>query len=707
FDVWGVRRKLVKIQQQTGNLDRAISSCKQAIEINPTLNWFDRRLEDNLSKLEQHDLAINYYRSLLEAEPNNIKWLHPLGQRLVKIQEWDEAIIVYRHAIELEANNDLFHRRLADTLQQKGLLDEAVASYQKAIEINPNFSWSYYNLGETLRKLTKWDEAIIAYRHAIELEANNHLFHRKLADALQQKGLLDEAVASYQKAIEINPKFSWSYYNLGETLRKLTKWDEAIIAYRHAIELEANNDLFHRRLADVLQQKGLLDEAIYNYQKAIEINPKSCLYYAALGNAYIKQQNFSEAVPYLIQALKMRPNNYEVHKNIEYILKKQGRYQAIKIWKSQKKFPQEWLRKFFNFTEDWEVTSDSPQTNITRIKIHSASQIALLPSQTIDTKIHRYFQDQKAKLVEGFVALIPEGRAYVASGVTGVITSDNKLIKDISTGCAEIFISPSDLSPVHYIEGNVAFLSAKWGCGNYFQWMFGVFVRLYLLQKSSLISTIDKFVFNEFRKNFHKDTLRFLGIPEEKVIESKTFPHIKAKQLIVPSLTLTGKPDYLKITKWGGNFLRDLFLKPEKISSSSRKQQRIYISRKLALFRRIVNEDRVVSLLEKFGFVAVTLESMSIEEQALVMAGARVIVTPHGAGLTNLIFCNPGTKVIEIFSPQYINPGYSKVCSLYSLPHYHLICEDYKDDSSVEHPWGPDIVVNLDRLLKILELAGV
>ena len=121
-------------------------------------------------------------------------------------------------------------------------------------------------------------------------------------------------------------------------------------------------------------------------KKQIEINPKSCWHYAALGNAYVQQQNFLEAIPFLIQALKMRPDQYNVHRKIEYILTKQGRHKEAHLWKSQQKLPQNWLRKFFNLTEDYEITSESSEKNLTRIKIYPYTEFNLLSSQTIEPK---------------------------------------------------------------------------------------------------------------------------------------------------------------------------------------------------------------------------------------------------------------------------------------------------------------------------------
>ncbi|HBW56875.1 MAG TPA: hypothetical protein DEF27_03370, partial [Oscillatoriales bacterium UBA8482] len=60
----------------------------------------------------------------------------------------------------------------------------------------------------------------------------------------------------------------------------------------------------------------------------------------------------------------------------------------------------------------------------------------------------------------------------------------------------------------------------------------------------------------------------------------------------------------------------------------------------------------------EWGVVPVELETLSVAEQARLFAHAKVIIAPHGAGLTNLMFCSPETIVIELVSPHYIRHYY-------------------------------------------------
>ena len=73
------------------------------------------------------------------------------------------------------------------------------------------------------------------------------------------------------------------------------------------------------------------------------------------------------------------------------------------------------------------------------------------------------------------------------------------------------------------------------------------------------------------------------------------------------------------------------------------------------------------------GFIMVELETLSVNAQARLFSSAEIIVGAHGAGFANLTFCQPGTIVIEIFSPTYITPLYWAISSFGNLKHHYFI----------------------------------
>ena len=161
--------------------------------------------------------------------------------------------------------------------------------------------------------------------------------------------------------------------------------------------------------------------------------------------------------------------------------------------------------------------------------------------------------------------------------------------------------------------------------------------------------------------------------------------------------------------KWTCEFLRREFL-PERIREIDKldRPERIYISRAKARRRKVINEAEVLKFLGKFGFKDVSLELMSIAEQALLFYSAKVVITPHGAGLTNLAFCSPKVKVIEIFSPNYVNCCYWILSNWVGAEYYYIFGEGKMPPEYMD-PFqrAEDILINLGTLSDAIKFAGV
>jgi capsular polysaccharide biosynthesis protein len=118
-----------------------------------------------------------------------------------------------------------------------------------------------------------------------------------------------------------------------------------------------------------------------------------------------------------------------------------------------------------------------------------------------------------------------------------------------------------------------------------------------------------------------------------------------------------------------------------------------------------------LEVLSQFGFVSILPESMSLVEQIAYFEGAEVIVAAHGSGLTNTIFCHPGTKVIELVSPHYISHYYWGSSQYLKLEHYFLAGEAFEcypiRQLMYQNSLTEDILVNLSSLKKMVEVVGL
>ncbi|MGL4378867.1 MAG: tetratricopeptide repeat protein, partial [Microcoleaceae cyanobacterium] len=690
-------QKLGEIFLKLEEWQKAVITYEKAIKINPDFSWSYYSLGDALFKLEKWDKAAQAYEKSIQLNPDFWGAYHNLGDTLFQLKKHENAIRAYRRATELNPEFPWSYHNLGLAFSELEQWEDAASAYRKAIELNPDNSWYYANLAKALEPIGQWEELLGVYRHLIELNPGSHIYYEQLGNALLKLDKLEDAVAMSQKLIELNPDVSWYYYhlgilllksekwhdaiasfqkaiqlnaesswfylNLGEGFSKLENWEEAQAAYKRAIELDSNNSWFYELLGKNLEKQGKLDDAIAAHKKALEISPNCYWHYYDIAQIFSQQEKWDDAIVFYIKTLKIHPDHSPCYEALGMILQKKGDPSGANSCLFLNKLPIDLLKKYGKFTEDL-VTNSKLEPDITRRTIYPVNYIDLQPSITLAPNLHEAFKVTPTREPESFIAIVPNARVWGSASTSAVITSNQKLVADISTGSAELIVLSEQLPPPVKIDGTVAFLSVQWGHNNYYHWMIDLISRFALLIHSGIpLELIDKFVVNTHVLPYQQETLQLLGIPPNKIIQSSQTNHFLATRLIVPSPL---RLEDFRSSQWVCSFLKSQFCLPQ-FRENSPYAKRIYISRSHASYRKIINEEEMMTFLAKYGFQKVTFESMSFAEQVACMAVAEVVIAPHGAGLTNLVFCAPQTKVIEIFSPEYVANCYwqiSHTCQL-------------------------------------------
>jgi hypothetical protein len=182
-------------------------------------------------------------------------------------------------------------------------------------------------------------------------------------------------------------------------------------------------------------------------------------------------------------------------------------------------------------------------------------------------------------------------------------------------------------------------------------------------------------------------SLEVMGYSEGEYCEWNFFSaHVK--HLVIPS--------YPELTSSAVSWLRKRML-GHITRTNIRPHKRIYISRNDSHKRRVVNERELVRMLTSFGFEKFLLSQMSVEDQLKLFSEAEIVVGPHGAGLTNLLW-GKNISVIELLG-YYIRPHYARLCN--SVGHkYHCVrC------SQVDKSYNSDIFADIESVK--LELVSI
>lgn len=127
--------------------------------------------------------------------------------------------------------------------------------------------------------------------------------------------------------------------------------------------------------------------------------------------------------------------------------------------------------------------------------------------------------------------------------------------------------------------------------------------------------------------------------------------------------------------------------------SSSDYPDRIYVSRENlpGRGRNVTNRAELNSVLEEFEIEVCTPETRSLADQVRLYENAEIIVGPHGAGLTNMIFSR-NASVIELLSTPY--PMYEHLAQLSGHEYRVLKCGDQTDHHAPIEV-GPDALRSL------------
>jgi capsular polysaccharide biosynthesis protein len=99
-------------------------------------------------------------------------------------------------------------------------------------------------------------------------------------------------------------------------------------------------------------------------------------------------------------------------------------------------------------------------------------------------------------------------------------------------------------------------------------------------------------------------------------------------------------------------FLRRSFLSRADVTYDS--PRRFYLQR-VGKFRGIINDREVMEYFRGRGWGIVDTESLTQAQQIRLFSQAEMICAPHGAGLTNLLWCQPGCKVLELCASSFLN----------------------------------------------------
>ncbi len=184
------------------------------------------------------------------------------------------------------------------------------------------------------------------------------------------------------------------------------------------------------------------------------------------------------------------------------------------------------------------------------------------------------------------------------------------------------------------------------GSTNYYHWLLEYLPRLSLLDRHPEYDSLPLIIDAGLHPNLLA-ALEQVNLKRRPLIEIESSRCYAMHRLVVPSRLVKMPFDYRPGARV---FDDDVVFSPAAIDYLRRAfahfmtgaegaaWRRIYVPRRGAKYRELLNEAEIMALFETEGYEIVYPEKLSFEEQVRLFSEAAVIAGPSGAGMTNILF---------------------------------------------------------------------
>ena len=321
--------------RKSGNIQKAVETCKQAISENENDAQLHIKLGDLYMEwhLDIHqsqlyaDEAITEYQRALEASVDSYEIYFKIAMAFYYKRDLDKALNYFKLALEHNTKSANANYMIAEIFMKKGDLIEAIEYAKQAIEIAPLSSsranMLIYNIAALLRKKSPWRRLKYLFASILTLpfdkyaikEVCNKLSYLQFLPLLIRitlmiwfKDFTPKLLDVYREAIDKAPGFSSLYVNLGLIYQELNRYEDAACEYKMAIWLDSLNIKAYNFLCSLYEEMKDFEKAIQTCAKLIELQPYNAEYHSKMAQYLYLAGEIDAAVEHYQTAITLKPN---------------------------------------------------------------------------------------------------------------------------------------------------------------------------------------------------------------------------------------------------------------------------------------------------------------------------------------------------------------------------------------------------------------
>lgn len=301
------------LYEQTGRYAKAVDAYLEANNYFPEEHKILFAVGRLYEQLDNHSMALNYYRQILEDEDPEEFYQQLIYRRVGEIwlerEQPARARPAFRNVLELNPTEDEAHYNLGVAYFRENIFDRAITAFSDAVRLFPESEIYRYDLARALFLHGERAQAREQFQTVLSYH-ENHIDAQKMLSFIEYNwGMMDsaargfklsleasldeqetawmllqlgniamykndftEAMAYYQEVIETY-QLPEAYYNLGLCFLVQEKWDRALSVFELALEKGLETDKIRQGLGYLFFNRGLYQTAQGQFERAAELAP--------------------------------------------------------------------------------------------------------------------------------------------------------------------------------------------------------------------------------------------------------------------------------------------------------------------------------------------------------------------------------------------------------------------------------------------------
>src|SRR5450432_2523428 len=265
-------------------------------------------LGSTYEQLKRYKDAIDAFRHAIELDRDNLDAIRGLAENLLNDGQTDAALEQYKIIADANPEDAQTYLRMAEIYRKSGKFDQALESLKKAGSMVQDSIEVPYNMAAVYQAQGRYDEAIQVLQDLLkkgekpdnsytQAEKNNRsVFLERLGTIYRDNKNDTQAIETFRKMLALGDENAErGYQQIIDTYREAKQWQQATDTAKEAVQKLPNNRSLKMVYAAQLSDMGQPDAGLQQVKALLKGTPEDRDVYITLSQMYSRLKRWPEA----------------------------------------------------------------------------------------------------------------------------------------------------------------------------------------------------------------------------------------------------------------------------------------------------------------------------------------------------------------------------------------------------------------------------